>query len=67
MSRRGVPGKVLEDTAEEAWLPQKVVSLWSVVEIVRAFLHGSIYQWVEDGFELFERKPDARVFGLGFS
>ena len=47
--------------------PQELVSLWSVVEIARAFLHGSFYQWVEDGFESFERKPNARVFGLGYS
>jgi len=45
--------------------PQELVSLWSVVELVRAFLAGSFYQWVEDGFEEYERKP--RVFGQGFS
>jgi len=45
--------------------PQELVPLWSVIEIARAFLPGSFYQWVEDGFEEYERKP--RVFGLGFS
>lgn len=45
--------------------PQELVSLWSVVELVRAFLAGSFYQWVEDGFEEWERKP--KIFGQDFS
>jgi len=57
--------RFLRTQLKQKGYPQELVSLWSVIEIARAFLHGSFYQWVEDGFETFERK--ARVFGLGFS
>ena len=57
--------RFLRNQLTKQGLPQELVSLWSVVEIARAFLHGSFYQCVEDGFEVFEHK--ARVFGLGFS
>lgn len=57
--------RFLRKQLEKLAYPQELVSLWSVIELARAFLHGSFYQWVEDGNEVYEAK--ARVFGLGYS
>ena len=35
------------------------------MERARTYLHGSLYQWVEDGYETYERK--ARAFGLQYT
>ena len=59
--------RFLRKRVQQLGYPEELVALWSVVELVRAFLPGSFYQWVEDGFDEYERKPLARVFGLGFS